>query len=50
VSKKAKLELGSAFDIRAFHEVVLEQGTVTLEILEERINNYIEKELSELNP
>lgn len=41
--KKAKAELGSAFDIREFHEVILEQGTVTLSILENRINNYIER-------
>ena len=39
--KKAKKELGEKFDIRDFHEVVLEQGTVTLAILEKRINNYI---------
>ncbi|UAM97077.1 DUF885 domain-containing protein [Polaribacter litorisediminis] len=39
--KKAENELGDKFDIRNFHEVVLEQGTVTLSILEERINNYI---------
>lgn len=39
--KKAEEILGSDFDIRAFHEVVLEQGTVTLSILEERINTYI---------
>ena len=41
--KKAKKELGSEFDIREFHEVILEQGTVTLSILENRINTYIEK-------
>jgi uncharacterized protein (DUF885 family) len=41
--KKAKKELGSDFDIREFHEVILEQGTVTLEILENRINAYIDK-------
>ena len=40
---KAEAALGSAFDIREFHEVILEQGTVTLAILEKRINNYIEK-------
>ncbi len=39
--KKAENELGNAFDIREFHEVILEQGTVTLAILEERINQYI---------
>jgi len=45
--KKAKAELGAKFDIRDFHEVILEQGTVTLAILEERINNYIEKTKNE---
>ena len=41
--KKAEAELGSKFDIRDFHEIVLEQGTVTLSILEGRINTYIER-------
>ncbi|MGK0127718.1 MAG: hypothetical protein ACI87F_001232, partial [Candidatus Azotimanducaceae bacterium] len=41
--KKAKAELGSEFDIRDFHEIVLEQGTVTLSILEDRVNAYIER-------
>ena len=41
--KKAEDELASDFDIREFHEVVLEHGTVTLAILENRINNYIER-------
>ncbi len=45
--KKAKSELGSNFDIREFHEVVLEQGTVTLAILEERMNAYILKKKNE---
>jgi uncharacterized protein (DUF885 family) len=40
--EKATSELGTNFDIREFHEVILEQGTVTLTILENRINNYIE--------
>ena len=38
----AEESLGSDFDIREFHEVVLGQGTVTLDILEERIKAYIE--------
>lgn len=42
--KKAEAALGQDFDIRQFHEVILEQGTVTLPILEERVNHYIEKE------
>lgn len=41
--KKAETALGNKFDIREFHEIVLEQGTVTLSILENRINTYIEK-------
>lgn len=41
--KNAKTELGSKFDIREFHEVILGQGTVTLSILENLINSYIEK-------
>ncbi len=41
--KKAEALLGSKFDIREFHEAILGQGTVTLSILENRINNYIER-------
>jgi uncharacterized protein (DUF885 family) len=41
--KKAETGLGSKFDIREFHEIILEQGTVTLAIMEKRVNNYIEK-------
>jgi uncharacterized protein (DUF885 family) len=43
----AEKELGTNFDIREFHEVVLEQGTVTLSILEKRINIYIKKNKNE---
>lgn len=42
--KKAEAELGAKFDIRRFHEIILEQGTVTLSILERRMNAWIEKE------
>jgi len=45
--KKAKEALGPRFDIREFHEVILEQGTVTLSILEDRVNGYIDKNLNE---
>ncbi|MBT8256823.1 MAG: DUF885 domain-containing protein, partial [Bacteroidia bacterium] len=41
--ERAKKELGSDFDIREFHEIILEQGTVTLPILEQRILAYIER-------
>jgi len=47
IRKKAETELGSQFDLRRFHEVILEQGTVTLSILEDRINNYIEQTKNE---
>ncbi len=39
----AQDELGDKFDIRDFHEIILEQGTVTLPILERRINQYIKQ-------
>lgn len=39
----AEKALGADFNIRDFHEVILEQGTVTLPILEEMVNNYIKK-------
>ena len=39
--KLAENELGSAFDIREFHEQILEKGTLTLPLLESRILNFI---------
>lgn len=45
--KRAEEALGSKFDIRAFHEIILEQGTVTLSIMEERVDNYIQKQNNE---
>ncbi|MBZ9632069.1 DUF885 domain-containing protein [Salegentibacter sp. LM13S] len=41
--KKAEETLGADFNIRDFHEVILEQGVVTLPILEERVNAFIEE-------
>ena len=41
--KKAEEELGNNFNIRAFHEVLLGQGTVTLSILEQRVQTYIKE-------
>jgi uncharacterized protein (DUF885 family) len=37
----AETTLGSDFDIRRFHELILEQGTVTLPILEKRVRAYL---------
>ncbi|MFN4761765.1 DUF885 domain-containing protein [Gillisia sp. Q332] len=39
--KKAEKELGDKFDIRDFHEVILKRGTVTLTIMEELVEKYI---------
>lgn len=44
---KTEASLGNDFDIREFHEVILEHGTVTLPILEKRINQYIAKKKNE---
>ncbi|NEV93748.1 DUF885 domain-containing protein [Psychroflexus sp. YR1-1] len=41
--RKAEETLGPKFNIRDFHEVILEQGVVTLPILERRIEAYIEE-------
>lgn len=41
--KKAQEQLGAKFDIKDFHEIILEQGTVTLPIMEKRVNAYIQK-------
>ncbi|SNR88622.1 Uncharacterized conserved protein, DUF885 familyt [Dokdonia pacifica] len=40
---EAETALGAAFDIREFHEVILEQGTVTLEILEQRVRDWVKE-------
>ncbi|WP_031427432.1 DUF885 domain-containing protein [Flavimarina sp. Hel_I_48] len=39
--KKAENELGEAFNIRDFHSVILDQGTVTLPILDAQVEQYI---------
>lgn len=41
--KKAEEVLADKFSIRDFHEIILEQGTVTLPILERRVNAYINR-------
>ena len=38
---KAKSELGEKFDIRAFHDQVLDSGALPLDVLAERINTWI---------
>jgi uncharacterized protein (DUF885 family) len=39
--EKAKTELGTKFDLKQFHNVVLKNGAVPLNLLEEIIDNYI---------
>ena len=43
----AKEKLGSDFDIREFHHIILGQGTVTLPILERGVKNYIHSKLNQ---
>jgi len=42
---KAEQELGENFDIRAFHNQILNSGSLPLILLEEKIENWIEEQL-----
>ena len=41
--KQAEVELGEQFDVRAFHHAVLKHGSVPLSVLEENIQQFIQK-------
>jgi uncharacterized protein (DUF885 family) len=41
--KRAQTELGTKFDQRQFHDAVLKNGALPLEILEEQVNDYIQR-------
>ncbi|APG62472.1 hypothetical protein LPB140_06370 [Sphingorhabdus lutea] len=43
--EKASKQLGNKFDLRTFHDVVLGQGAVPLDVLEQQVNDWIETEL-----
>ena len=47
--EKAKLALGNKFDLRDFHDVVLKNGAVPLNILERFIDDYIADTLANTN-
>jgi len=39
--EKAKREMGSGFDVREFHDIVLLSGAVPLDLLEQNVNSWI---------
>ena len=43
----AKEKLGDKFDIRKFHEVILSNGALPLDVLEILVNEWVESEMSE---
>jgi uncharacterized protein (DUF885 family) len=46
--ERARHELGPKFDIRAFHDAVLDQGGLPLDVLEEKLNRWITSQKSPL--
>jgi len=45
--QKAEDALGEQFDIREFHNIILQKGTLTLPLMEEEVAAYIKQELNE---
>jgi uncharacterized protein (DUF885 family) len=43
---KAEKELGAKFDLKAFHDAVLAEGSVPLPVLEQRIDAFITQQKS----
>jgi uncharacterized protein (DUF885 family) len=39
--QKAEQELGDRFDIRAFHDAILDQGALPMDVLETHITQWI---------
>jgi uncharacterized protein (DUF885 family) len=47
--EKAKSELGTGFDLKKYHNVVLMNGALPLEILEREVDRYIQNEKTDTN-
>lgn len=47
---RAEEELGEAFDLRAFHDEVLKDGSIPLPILEKQINHWVFTQRSNVSP
>ena len=45
LKKKSKESLGEKYDIKEFHHVILGEGALPLDILEEKVDQYIENNL-----
>jgi len=41
--EKAKLELGDTFDLKEFHDVILRNGTIPLDLLENVVDEWLER-------
>ncbi len=46
IRAEAEERLGDRFDVRAFHDRVLEAGSIPLPLLEDRVNEWIEQQLA----
>jgi len=42
--RRAENELGNRFDLREFHEAVLSDGAVPLDLLERKVNDWIKQQ------
>ena len=43
--KRAQEQLGERFDIRSFHDRILEEGALPLNLMEQKIDNWISEQL-----
>ena len=46
--ERARNELGEKFDIRAFHDAVLDEGALPLDLLEKKMNDWIDSQKAAL--